>query len=106
MKLGRTLPILVYFLPAIPWAFLQWFPTVQQFKYMGWLFFPNLGPFVLAIVVLPALFILRSLLVRGKAEGTEAPRPRVLLIVFGIILGTVVSIAWWGALSCNPLHLK
>src|SRR6202166_4245026 len=37
MNLGRTLPILVYFLPAIPWAFLSWFPTVQQFKFMGWL---------------------------------------------------------------------
>jgi hypothetical protein len=97
MKLGRTLPILVYFLPAIPWAFLQWFPTVQQFKYMGWLFFPNLGPFVLAIVVLPSLFILRSLLVRSKGEGAESPppAPRGLLIVFGILLGTVVSIAWW-----------
>jgi amino acid permease len=97
MKLGRTLPILIYFLPAIPWAFLSWFPTVQQFKYMGWLFFPYLGPLVLAIVVLPALFILRSLLVRGNAEGTGSPRPapRGLLIVFGILLGTVVSIAWW-----------
>jgi hypothetical protein len=97
MKLGRALPILVYFLPAIPWAFLQWFPTVQQDKYTGWLFFPYLGPFVLAIVVLPALFILRSLLVRGKGEGAESPRPaaRGLLIVFGIILGTAVSIAWW-----------
>ena len=97
MKLERTLPILVYFLPAIPWAFLRWFPTVRQFKYMGWLFFPNLGPLVVATVVLPALFILRSLLVRGKAEGTESPRPapRGLLIVFGILLGTVVSIAWW-----------
>jgi hypothetical protein len=97
MKLGRTLRILVYFVPAIPWAFLSWFPTVQQFKYMGWLFFPNLGPFVLAIVVLPALFILRSLLVRRKAEGTESPRPapRGLLIVFGILLGTAVSIVWW-----------
>jgi hypothetical protein len=97
MKLGRILPILVYLLPAIPWAFLQWFPTVQQFKYMGWLFFPNLGPFVVAIVVLPALFILRSLLVRGKGEGAESPRPapRGLLIVFGILLGIAVSIAWW-----------
>lgn len=97
MKLGRTLPILVYFLPAIPWAFLSWFPTVQRFKYMAWLLFPNLGPFVLAIVVLPALFILRSLLVRGKAKGTESARsaPRGLLIVFGILLGTAVAIAWW-----------
>lgn len=97
MKLGRTLPILVYFLPAIPWAFLKWFPTVQQFKYMGWLLFPNLGPFVVAIVVLPALFILRSLLMRGKAEGTESAgqAPRGLLIAFGILLGTLVSIAWW-----------
>lgn len=97
MKLGRTLPILVYFLPAIPWAFLSWFPTVQQFKYMGWLFFPNLGPLVVAIVVLPALFILRSLLVRGRGAGTSSPRtaPRGLLIVFGILLGTAVSIAWW-----------
>jgi hypothetical protein len=52
---------------------------------------------VLGIVVLPALFILRSLLMRGKAESTESPRPapRGLLIVFGIILGTAVSIAWW-----------
>ena len=59
---------------------------------MGWLFFPYLGPFVLAIVVLPALFILRSLLVCGKAEGTESPRPgpRGLLIVFGILPGTAV----------------
>jgi len=97
MKLGRTLPILVYFLPAIPWAFLQWFPTVRQFKYMGWLFFPNLGPFVVAIVVLPALFILRSLLMRGKRKGAEPlpPAPRGLLIVFGILLGIAVSIAWW-----------
>src|SRR5258708_16570713 len=97
MKLGRILPILVYFLPAIPWAFLQWFPTVQEFKYMGWLFFPNLGPLVVAIVVLPALFILRSLLVRGRGAGTSSPRtaPRGLLIVFGILLGTAVSIAWW-----------
>ncbi len=97
MKPGRILPILVYFLPAIPWAFLQWFPTVQQFKYMGWLLFPNLGPLVVAIVVLPALFILRSLLVRGRGAGTSSPRtaPRGLLIVFGILLGTAVSIAWW-----------
>jgi hypothetical protein len=64
---------------------------------MGWLFFPNLGPFVLAIVVLPALFILRSLLVRREAQGTASPQPalRGLLIVFGIILGAAVSIAWW-----------
>ncbi len=97
MKLGRTLPILIYFLPAIPWAFLSWFPSVQQFKYMGWLFFPNLGPLVLAIVVLPALFLLRSLLMRGKAGGAESPVPvrRGLLIVVGIFLGTAVSIAWW-----------
>ena len=97
MRFGRTLPILVYFLPPIPWAFLRWFPTVQQYKYIGWLFFPNLGPLVLAIVVLPAVFILRALLVRGKAEGTQSPRPasRGLLIAFGILLGTAVSIAWW-----------
>ncbi|HEY6971165.1 MAG TPA: hypothetical protein VJA94_18290 [Candidatus Angelobacter sp.] len=97
MKLGRTLPILVYLLPAIPWAFLKWFPTVQQDKYMGWLLFPNLGPFVVAIVVLPALFLLRSRLTRGKAGGTESPRPapRGILIVFGILLGTLVSVAWW-----------
>lgn len=64
---------------------------------MGWLVFPYLGPFVLAIVVLPALYLLRSLLVRRKPEGTASPRPapRGLLIVFGIILGTAVSIAWW-----------
>jgi len=64
---------------------------------MGWLFFPNLGPLVVAIVVLPALFILRSLLVRGRGAGTSSPRtaPRGLLIVFGILLGTAVSIAWW-----------
>lgn len=97
MKLGRTLPFLVYFLPAIPWAFLQWFHAVQQFKYTGWLFFPYLGPLVEAIVVLPTLFILRSLLVRGKAGGIESPRPapRGLLIFFGILLGTAVSITWW-----------
>ncbi len=97
MKLGRALPILVYFLPAIPWAFLRWFPSVQQFKYMGWLLFPNLGPVVVAIVVLPGLFLLRPLLVRGKPAGTKSPRPvpRGLLIVFGIFLGTIVSVAWW-----------
>jgi len=96
MKLGRTLPVLVYFLPAIPWAFLSWFPTVRQFKYMGWLFVPNLGPLVLAIVVLPTLLILRSLLLRGKAEGESLrPAPRGLLIVCGIFLATAVSIAWW-----------
>jgi hypothetical protein len=97
MRLGRTLPILVYFLPAIPWDFLQWFPTVQQDKYMSWLFFPYLGPLVQAIVVLPALLILRSLLERGKEKGSESPRsaPRAQLIVFGILLGLAVSIAWW-----------
>lgn len=97
MKIGRALPILVYFLPAIPWAFLRWFPSVQQFKYMGWLLFPNLGALAVAIVVLPALFLLRSLLVRGKHTGSKSPRPapRGLLIVFGISLGTIVSIAWW-----------
>jgi hypothetical protein len=97
MRFGRTLPILVYFLPTIPWAFLRWFPSVQQFKYTGWLLFPNLGPFVVAIVVLPALFLLRSLHGRGKAEGGESsrPAPRGLLIFFGILIGIVVSIGWW-----------
>jgi hypothetical protein len=97
MKLGRALAFLVYFLPAIPWAFLQWFPTVQQYQYMGWLVFPYLGPLVQAIMVLPALLILRSLLERGKGEGSESPRParRAQLIVFGILLEIAVSIAWW-----------
>ena len=94
---GLALPLLIYFVMAVPLEFLVSFLSIHRLMYADWLLLLNLGPLVQAVVVLLVLVTVRWMFARSKREsdGTEASPHKGVLIVLGIGFGLLTAWGWW-----------
>ncbi len=91
---GRDLPLLIYFLLAVPTEFLFSFPLTSGIYHKNWLLLLNLGPFVEVAGILGALFLLRKNLI-GVSTDTPESDLRARLILVGIGVGLLIAAVWW-----------
>jgi hypothetical protein len=93
---SRDVPLLIYFLLAIPFESLFTFPMIANPAYKDWLLLLYLGPFLEAAAILLTLFTLWKRLNRREQYVEETPgiKHRYVFIVVGIGVGWLTTAAW------------